>query len=127
MRIEVVERYSIYDCRDNPEKIFVFGDNLARFGRGGQATIRLEANAFGVPTKRAPYTKEHDYFHDKPCEREHVLAALRQVFHLGKDHTLVLPRDGIGTGLAKMPEKSPLIFAEMCDIFLTHFGYRNGQ
>ena len=40
--------------RSMPEKIFVFGDNLLQRGTKGQAAIRGEPNAVGVPTKRAP-------------------------------------------------------------------------
>jgi hypothetical protein len=55
------------------------------------------------------------------------LNALRELYVKGEYFTLVFPSAGIGTGLAKMPEKSPIIYAEMCDILLKHFGVRNGQ
>jgi len=45
--IEVVDRYSISDVQSNPNKIYVFGDNLQRTGTGGQAVIRNNENAFG--------------------------------------------------------------------------------
>lgn len=41
--------------RDEPEKLFVFGDNFGRVGFGGQAKeMRGEPNAVGVLTKRFP-------------------------------------------------------------------------
>ena len=40
--------------KNNPNKIFVFGDNLARTGKAGQAIIRDEPNVIGVPTKISP-------------------------------------------------------------------------
>lgn len=122
--IEIADHYSVDLCRANPAKVYVFGDNLIRAGTAGQACIRKEPNAFGVPTKRYPATTEHSYFHDAPCEREHVLRALRDLYAMARVRDIVFPSAGLGTGLAKMPEKSPLIYAEMCQILHKHFGVR---
>lgn len=40
---------------------------------------------------------------------------------------IVFPEDGIGTGRAKMKEKSPIAYKMMCDILWEHFGIRNGE
>lgn len=125
MKIEYAKRYSVQDCIDNPDKLYVFGDNLIRAGTAGQAVIRNQYNSFGIPTKRYPATTEHSYFHDAACERNHVLSALRTLYVMGKERTIVFPLDGIGTGLAKMKEKSPLIYRDMCDILQTHFKTRS--
>jgi hypothetical protein len=124
MKSKVTSTLSVEKYRAYPDHVFVFGDNLIRAGMAGQACIRKEPNSFGIPTKRYPSTTEHSYFSDAPCEREHVLRALRELYKIGKHRTIVFPMKGIGTGLAKMPEKSPLIFAEMNDILLKHFEYR---
>jgi hypothetical protein len=43
------------DLRENPDKRYVFGDNVERRGYGGQAKeMRGEPNAIGVVTKWAP-------------------------------------------------------------------------
>jgi hypothetical protein len=125
--IEVVERYSVELCRQNPSKIYVYGDNLAGYGTAGQACIRKEPNTYGVPTKRYPSMVEGSFFKDSSCEQEHVLKALRELYKLSAQHTLVFPKNGLGTGLSKMPEKSPLIYAEMCEILRKHFGFNNGE
>jgi hypothetical protein len=125
MNIEYMSRYCVKDCTDNPDKLFIFGDNLAGTGTGGQAIIRYQNNAFGIPTKRFPTMHEGAFFHDKDCERNHVLNALRDLYTQGKMRTLVFPADGLGTGLAKMKEKSPLIYRDMCDILQTHFKTRS--
>jgi len=39
-------------CRLHKNALFIFGDNLQGWGKGGQARIRDEPNAFGIPTKR---------------------------------------------------------------------------
>lgn len=128
MKINYTNNLSVELCRANPGAIFVFGDNLIRAGNAGQAIIRKEPNAFGIPTKRYPSTSEHSYFHDAKCEREHVLRSLRTLYQRIRDggFDLFYPVQGIGTGLAKMPEKSPFIYKEMCEILLKHFGVKNG-
>lgn len=125
MNIQYVDNITVELCRENPEKVFVYGCNLAGWGKGGQAVIRSETNAIGIPTKRYPTMKPGAFFTDQKCEREHVLKALRDLYSLGKYRTIVFPSKGIGTGMAKMAENSPLLFAEMNDILLKHFGIRN--
>lgn len=125
--IEYTDNLSVELCRANPAKVFVFGDNLAGYGTAGQACIRKEPNAFGIPTKRYPSTHDGAYFRDSPCELEHVKNSLRELYSLARRHTIVFPVKGVGSGLAKMSGKSPLIYKEMCDILLNHFGIRNVQ
>jgi|SRR6185312_6574036 len=107
----------IVDCRRQPQILFVFGDNMLGFGRAGQACIRGEANAFGIPTKRAPGHAPVDYFSDKDAAPETparrridaefttLLAALRG------GATVSFPRAGIGTGLAQLPQRAPAVAA----------------
>ena len=53
--------------RSEPRKIFLFGDNLARWGLGGQAKeMRGEPNAHGITTKRFPGIDHKDFFSDQP-------------------------------------------------------------
>jgi len=108
-----------------PETIYVYGDNLKRYGKGGQAIIRDCPNAFGVVTKRYPSRDDWAYFSDKPDEIEAVKADLRKLYILAQSHTIVFPSGGIGTGLARMAEKSPKAWEIMCDILLEHFGWDN--
>lgn len=126
MKIEYTDNLSVDVCRSNPAKVFVFGDNLAGWGTAGQACIRKEPNAFGIPTKRYPTMENGAFFTDRECERNHVLTALRELYTLGRTRTLVFPSKGLGTGMAKMNTSSPKLFAEMTDIMKKHFGARNG-
>lgn len=48
------EPYTIQLLNQNKHKIYVFGDNMKRYGKGGQAVIRDCPNSFGIPTKRYP-------------------------------------------------------------------------
>jgi hypothetical protein len=127
MIIEYAKILSPPMCRRYPEKIWVYGDNLKHFGKGGQAIIRDEPNAFGIPTKRYPSWDDWAFFSDKPDELEAVKVSLRELWKLGQDKVIVFPEDGIGTGRAKMKEKSPVAYEMMCGILWEHFGIVNGE
>lgn len=123
MPTEVVDVFSEELARQHPDKVFVFGDNLARRGRGGQAIIRFEENAFGVPTKRSPRMDSEAFFGDRDDERAAVLATLRELFKIARTRTIVFPQAGLGTGLAQMSQRSPQLYREMCGILRQHFGF----
>ncbi len=114
-------------CRRYPDKIYIYGDNLKAFGKGGQAIIRDESNAFGIPTKRYPSWDDWAFFSDKEDELLAVKESLRSLYKLAQNRVIVFPEDGIGTGRAKMREKSPVAYEMMCDILWEHFGIRNGE
>lgn len=98
--------------RKNPEKFFIFGDNLHRVGYGGQAKeMRGEPNSIGVRTKATPEHNQFAYFNDAYPEH---WRAVREDLRLVEDtlkqgFTVVYPEDGIGTGLAMLPIKAPKI------------------
>lgn len=107
--------YKRDDARRNPDVLYVFGDNVRRVGRGGQAAeLRDEPNAIGVATKYSP----HECFGESP---EKVLAQnriidldMKPLFrHLCLGGIVVWPSDGIGTGLAGLPIHAPSTFAHI--------------
>ena len=66
----------------------------------------------GVPTKWLPAVSERAYFRDSDFEKvkpEIDAAFLRAVEHLRSGGGVVLPRDGLGTGLAELPQRAPRI------------------
>lgn len=99
--------------RESPDTLFVFGDNLARQGLGGQAKeMRGEKNAVGIPTKRAPRRDESAYFTDADFDTaiksmEKDMARLKTHIMAGGD--IVFPTDGIGSGLAELSRRAPKI------------------
>lgn len=106
----------------SPDSLFVFGDNLAGWGKKGQAVIRGAKNAFGIPTKRKPATTPDAYFSDQPDEIAAVQAAMDNL----KGKTFLLPEDGIGTGLAQLKERSPKIAGMLHSFFQENVeGYNN--
>jgi hypothetical protein len=99
------------DLRANPGILYLFGDNLLRVGLGGQAAeMRGEPNAVGVATKKAPGMRESDFFTDDDYDKNILGFAkdLRRAFeHAQRDGVVVLPYDGLGTGLSELPQRAP--------------------
>jgi len=114
-RIEVVARYSPETLRSNPEKVYVFGDNLVKKGKGGQAIIRDEPNAFGIPTKRLPSMSAQAFFGKNITEEKAAItAAIDELIALRRQgKTIVFPRDGLGSGRARIIQKSPEVAAHL--------------
>jgi hypothetical protein len=97
------------DLRANPDKVYVFGDNVGRSGFGGQAKeMRGERNAIGLVTKWAPSMQHRAFFDDtKECRDlvERDLWLVQQALDAGR--TVVVPSDGIGTGLSRLEIYAP--------------------
>jgi len=117
MNIEIQKDwYSLEQCESNKNKLYVFGDNTIRKGNGGQASIRAATNSVGLATKLLPSISKDSYFSDQYEEFRIVVNDLEKIIETFKDgnyDTLVLPYDGLGTGLSKMPEKSPELYVWM--------------
>lgn len=110
------EWYTVENCikPENVNKIYVFGDNMRRTGRAGQAVIRNIENSRGVATKRAPSREDCNYFSDKFGEILELTSDLKHLHDLMitpalVEYTLVFPYDGLGTGLSELPKRSPFI------------------
>lgn len=105
--------------RDEPDTLFVFGDNMERRGLGGQAAeMRGEPNAVGIPTKRRPSMDNDAFFNDTTDDYlEWARASASDVARL-KDHDglIVWPRAGIGTGRARLAETAPTIMLSIMEL-----------
>lgn len=113
MTIEYRERINRQDLIDEPEKLFVFGDNIERKGFGGQASVmRGEANAVGIPTKWSPTMRPEAFFIDGDVFEFMKSAArdFRRLIIHSKKGVVVWPKDGVGTGLAQLEQRAPLIW-----------------
>ncbi|MCW2078048.1 UNVERIFIED_ORG: 5-methylthioribose kinase [Bradyrhizobium japonicum] len=97
------------DLRANPDKVYVFGDNIERRGYGGQAKeMRGEPNAIGVATKHAPSMAPNAFFDDTIECQVIVLRDLKKVQDaLDAGKVVVVPADGIGTGLSRLNTTAP--------------------
>ena len=111
----VVRQKMIYraDLRGNPNVLYVFGDNEARAGLGGQAAeMRNEPNAVGVRTKRTPGTGPGDYWSDDKFEKyAHFIEVdfAPVIDHLKRGGVVVIPLDGLGTGLSELSRRAPRV------------------
>lgn len=101
------------DLSANPDVIYLFGDNDRRSGNGGQAAeMRGEDNAVGIRTKWAPSNTPKSFFSDKDAEEimgmiDEDLEPVQE--HLENGGIVVIPYDGLGTGLAKLESKAPQV------------------
>lgn len=97
----------------HPDWLFIFGDNLGQYGLGGQAKeLRGEPNSIGLPTKRNPAMREEDFFTDLDFQLVKIntkpkFNIINYAVRCGK--YVVWPLDGIGTGLAQLPQRAPAI------------------
>jgi hypothetical protein len=104
------------DLRRNRDVLYVFGDNIARKGLGGQAKeMRGEPNAVGVATKRFPHHDEDAYFEETPeaidAQKAIIDQDMKPLFeHLKRGGIVIWPADGIGTGIAELKTRAPTTY-----------------
>ncbi len=115
----ILTQHRIYrkDLRANPDVLYLFGDNVERRGYGGQAAeMRGEPNAVGIPTKNRPDMAVSSFFSDQSFEfnvriMDLALEPVRE--HLSRGGVVILPSDGLGTGLSEMEARCPHTFTEL--------------
>jgi len=104
------EWYSIEQCKNNPNTLYIFGDNFMRVGKAGQAQIRDCQNTFGIATKWSPSNRDDAFFSDN-IECENIISNDIQILlnYLKNSNTIkvVFPADGLGTGLSNLQKKAP--------------------
>jgi len=128
LKIEEVHRYNPELLRENPDKLYVFGDNLTRKGRGGQAVIRKEPNAVGIVTKLAPSKDAAAYMSDNDLSNNQKIidADIQNIKSKLSQYPggLVFPKDGLGTGLAELHWRASETFAYLNRRLAEEFGYK---
>lgn len=104
-KTETIGKMSPLTLRENPDKVYLFGDNLEGVGKGGQAVVRGEPNAIGIPTKKGPKSDEGAYFNDADLKanKEAIDAAFNKI---PDEATVVIPKDGLGKDLANKAPKT---------------------
>lgn len=123
------------DLRANPNRLYIFGDNLDRQGLGGQAgEMRGEPNAFGIATlrhltqsekpliRRLPI-KDNVFIHDGDPDAYTILEAEftrlnTEIERRMSDRSfdgIVYPLDGIGTGIAALDINAPILLKYIND------------
>lgn len=86
--------------RNNPNDIFVYGDNTCHRGKGGAAALRDEPNTYGFITKRYPSNEDDSFF--TPEEYESVfndeMKKLKNVIEENTNKRFLISK--LGSGLA---------------------------
>lgn len=116
----IIRQHRVYrrDLRANPSVLYLFGDNEQRVGLGGQAgEMRGEPNAVGIRTKASPGGSEEFWNDARFAECKQMIDDdLKPIFlHVMQEEIVVIPLDGLGTGLSKLPEVAPKIFKYLSD------------
>lgn len=127
MNIEVInEWYTIENCRNYDTKLFVFGDNFYRVGKGGQAIIRDEINAAGIATKKSPseYFSDDKYWQNIKVINDDIFR-IKEMYINDMYQSVVFPAQGLGTGLSNMQQECPRTFLYLCKRLLDEFGFNN--
>lgn len=117
--------YSPALCRALPDFLFIFGDNLLGFGKGGQAIIRGQPNAFGIPTKRKPAMTPGSFFAEgSESDLDSVLQRIGSLWDkLDNGKHIIIPvtpagEPSLGLERARLREKAPSIY----NVIATHVG-----
>lgn len=133
MHIDYRIHISRKDVKENPDYIFVFGDNDMRTGLGGLAReVRGEPNAFGIRVKKRPYRDWDAYYSDREY-KENInkitedINKIIDVVNSKENPTIIFPKAGIGTGLADMKKHCPETFNAMNLILEGTLGIKNGD
>ena len=91
--------------------LFVFGDNLAHRGYGGQAKeCRGEPNTLGIPTKYYPSMENNAFFTDDDYQvvRSAIDCAITSIDFSDYKKVVILPH--IGERRAQLPTSAPKIW-----------------
>lgn len=109
-------------------KTYVFGDNDQRKGTGkasGQAIIRGKSNAVGIRTKKAPNNTDSAFYNDNELEanKKKIDEDIGAIKATGK--SIVLAKDGYGTGRADLKNKAPKTFEYLSRRLYEEFGFVN--
>jgi hypothetical protein len=105
--------WKINDVKYHQNKIFIFGDNDLRIGKGGQAIIRELNNTIGIRTKKEPNNYKNSFYSDIDYS-ENILKIKEDILNIknkiSDGYCIVLSNGGYGTGLARLNEKAPKTF-----------------
>lgn len=104
--MERIYRYDEALVLANPEKLYIFGDNIERKGKAGQAVIRDADNAIGIATKESSRVFMDDVNFE--ANRAVIDSDIEKIIQEAKKYdSVVFPSDGVGTGLADLKAKAP--------------------
>lgn len=86
--------------RNNPDHIFVFGDNLKRKGYGGAAKLRDEPNTYGFITKKAPNNNDGSFYKPDEYKQKFDVELKRLIKEIEYKQKSIFLITKLGAGLA---------------------------
>lgn len=110
-KVEVIDWVDRNKIQENPDKVYLFGDNDARVGLGGQAdACRGLPNTIGIATKKLPTMAEEAFYTDdelsiNKAKVDKDMAKALEALLEGK--TIAIPKDGFGSGSSELPTRAP--------------------
>src|SRR6478735_10067820 len=108
------EYYTRKLVEENPQNLWVFGENEAQQGTdrigSGQACIRGLENTFGFCTKKSVVGFWSDKNYSQNINK--IEEDIRNLSKKAKDtyEAIVFPANGLGTGLSQLPLMAPRSF-----------------
>ena len=117
--VETDEFFTPMTCRQNPSKLYIFGENAKDFqqktiSKTTQAVIRQERNAF--PIRTCPIQGQQ-YFDvlgkPNPTAKKQMVVDTNKILHVLKKrqfNTVVISTAGVGTGKANLKEGAPMTY-----------------
>lgn len=120
-----VGNWNVEQCHENPHSLYIFGDNDVEKGCGGQAIIRKCKNSIGIPTKKYPNNNKTSFYTDEEydfnCKK--ILAAIEKIIKDSlKYDELIFPKNGFGTGFAKLDKFAPQTLKFLDQLIMDCFG-----
>jgi hypothetical protein len=85
---------------NNPNAIFVFGDNLRRVGYGGAAALRDHPQTYGFITKRSPDNMDDSFYRPDNYRFDFNVYILELRLFIEKNNDKIFYISQLGGGLA---------------------------
>lgn len=127
MRINILNRdFDVDDIKSNKNKLYIFEDNNARVGKG--VIIRDLSNTLSIRTKKGPSNKPVAFLSDNELDinikniREDILNI---VYQMNKYSSILLSKNGYGSGLAQLDRFAPETFKFLNKLLESYFKFDN--
>lgn len=85
---------------DNPNAVFVFGDNVRRVGYGGAAMLRDHPQAYGFITKKNPDNMDESFYRPESYAIDFLVYAVELQLFIEKNLDKTFYISQLGGGLA---------------------------
>jgi hypothetical protein len=115
--------------KENPNKLFIYNDNLVRLGKNGLSVARDLPNAIGIRTKKGPSKKNISFFTDSEYE-ENKKVIIEDIFNIKKvaiitGSTIVFSSNGYGVDDDMLDKFAPKTLDFLSNQLKINFGFDN--